>query len=176
MVRCPALVGLFALSLGGCAALLTTSPEPVIPAYEVRVHNERLVRDGWIIAGAPSSGRLREVVGEGAVVISHSGPNMLGYDEDTLVRELGGAFSRTVYDEQELRDPVRRAEAYAPYREALSHEGPVYIHCNTGNKAGALWALFAWEVLGEPPHRALRMGLDAGLTAYRPTVEAVLGL
>lgn len=128
----------------------------------------------WTFSGAPTPAKLEAIVRQGARVISHSPPSALMYDEEALVLGLGGSFARPSVDEEDLRDPQRRAEIFAPYREALAAGGQVYVHCNTGNRAGAVWALFVWEVLGASPREALAAGRAAGLGVWEPTVEAVM--
>lgn len=55
-------------------------------------------------------------------------------------------------------------------------ERPVIIHCASGNRVGALFAMKAWLVDGKPPAEALALGEAAGLTHLEPAVREKMGL
>ncbi|MEE2757486.1 MAG: protein tyrosine phosphatase family protein [Myxococcota bacterium] len=52
---------------------------------------------------------------------------------------------------------------------------PLMIHCASGNRVGALFAINAFIRGGVSRADALQIGTDAGLTKLRPFVEGLLG-
>lgn len=54
-------------------------------------------------------------------------------------------------------------------------DGPVLLHCQSGNRVGALFALRASEK-GAGNAAALEAGREAGLTRYEPAVRDALGM
>jgi len=55
-------------------------------------------------------------------------------------------------------------------------DGPVFVHCASGNRAGALLALGAAQSGGMAPEAALEFGRSAGLTSLEAVVRKRLGL
>ena len=55
-------------------------------------------------------------------------------------------------------------------------EGPVLLHCGSGNRIGALLALRAAWIDGADPEKALQYGLNTGLTRLEPRTRELLGL
>ena len=55
-------------------------------------------------------------------------------------------------------------------------QGPLLLHCATGNRVGALTALKAVWLDGMTPDAALVLGRATGLTRLEPAVRAALGL
>jgi len=53
---------------------------------------------------------------------------------------------------------------------------PVVVHCASGNRVGALFALKAYYVDGKTPEEALALGKAAGVTRLEPVVRQTLGL
>jgi uncharacterized protein (TIGR01244 family) len=71
------------------------------------------------------------------------------------------------------RENVARFDAAL---DAAIARGPVLVHCASGNRNGALFALReAWRE-STPPDRALAIGRAAGLTGLEPAVRTLLGL
>lgn len=52
---------------------------------------------------------------------------------------------------------------------------PLILHCGSGNRAGALLALKAFQIDGMSRDEALELGVKAGLASLRPVVETMLG-
>jgi len=55
-------------------------------------------------------------------------------------------------------------------------EGPVLLHCASGNRIGALLALRAAWLEGVDPQEALEYGRDSGLTGLEAATSELLGL
>ena len=59
---------------------------------------------------------------------------------------------------------------------ALSTAGtPVLVHCGSGNRVGALFALRAAWLQGVAPAQAVALGRAAGMTALEPAIRGILG-
>jgi uncharacterized protein (TIGR01244 family) len=68
---------------------------------------------------------------------------------------------------------VTYANATALDKLLAGVEGPVLIHCASGNRAGALLALRN-KLAGADNETALALGIASGLTSLKPTVEQKL--
>jgi protein tyrosine phosphatase (PTP) superfamily phosphohydrolase (DUF442 family) len=53
---------------------------------------------------------------------------------------------------------------------------PILVHCMSGNRVGALFALRAYWLQGASPEQALAIGLKYGLTKLEPVIRQMLGL
>ena len=63
------------------------------------------------------------------------------------------------------------------FAEALGKaEAPMIVHCGSGNRVGALFALKAFYVDGQSAGEALEVGLASGLTSLEAAVRERLGL
>lgn len=71
------------------------------------------------------------------------------------------------------RENVERLDALLD--EARS-DGDVLLHCGSGNRIGALFALRAAWLEGADPDAALATGTAAGMTRLEPKTRALLGL
>lgn len=92
---------------------------------------------------------LAERLGLRYVSIPVSGPS-------TLTREAVAAFD-------------------AALRDARA-SGPVWVHCNSGNRNGAMFALRAAWIEGMDPEAAIAVGRSAGLTRLEGDVRQMLGV
>ena len=54
-------------------------------------------------------------------------------------------------------------------------ERPLMIHCASGNRVGALFALIAHGIEGKGADESMEVGLRAGLTGLAPFVRSLLG-
>lgn len=123
-------------------------------------------------AGQPDEAALEVFAASGYVaVIDMRGPDEdRGIDEVAAVNEL---------DMQYIAFPVVGAEAIS-YENAeqldqlLSEiDGPVLLHCGSGNRVGALLALRE-SLAGADDEQALEYGRSAGLTKLEPLVKEKL--
>lgn len=62
------------------------------------------------------------------------------------------------------------------FDEIMDHVGdePALVHCASGNRVGALFALRAGWLKGQAPDVALALGRSHGLTKMEPAVEKLL--
>ncbi|MDF3030901.1 MAG: hypothetical protein K0R03_1459 [Moraxellaceae bacterium] len=141
------------------------------PPLWIDIPNACTPSGGICSGGRPRPEHLREARDKGVrTVINLCPPAETGdYDEPALVAELGmryinipvaGAAGLTRENAQQLADALRGA----------GPEHPVLLHCQSGNRVGALVALKARFVDGLSPEAALAAGRAAGLKALEPTV------
>lgn len=69
-----------------------------------------------------------------------------------------------------------RANVEAFARALADASGPVVVHCKSGNRVGAMFALKAHWLDGRSARDALEAGKEAGLTSLEETVAGLLGL
>lgn len=91
-------------------------------------------------------------------------------DEQSTVEQLGMSYIALPV---EGSDGVTYANAAALDLLLAGAEGPVLIHCASGNRAGALLALRD-KLDGANNEAALALGVASGLTGLKPTVEQKL--
>jgi protein tyrosine phosphatase (PTP) superfamily phosphohydrolase (DUF442 family) len=130
----------------------------------------------WISAGQPTDVRVEDVVGQGATVISLRLSSEDPFDEPALIESLGGTFIRYPTTPADYNNVAFREALYDLYDEHRAGEPPVYLHCASGNRAGASWALYQAERLGTDSEEAVTLGKAAGLGSLETTVRTILGL
>ncbi len=132
--------------------------------------NQRELEGGLVTGGQPTESDLRAAAAAGyAMVITLRAPSEPGFEaERALAEELGLRFENV---------PVAGADGIAPANAAAvdallaEADGPVVLHCGTGNRVGAILALRAF-VAGADLESALAVGRDAGLTSLEDPTRA----
>ncbi len=154
------------------------APDAMAPVAQLMVveGHERDIGGNWLCAGQPSEGRVRALVDQGAVIISLRTPGEDPFDEPGLVAELGGTFIRYPTTGADYDTVAFREAMYDLYDGWRAQDVPVYLHCASGNRAGASWALYNAERLGLPADEAIALGRAAGLTGLEGRVRAILGV
>jgi uncharacterized protein (TIGR01244 family) len=126
------------------------------------------------IAGQPSSDQLKQLKQEGfrAVVNLRPSSEQTGFDEPAETGRLGlRYFHIPVADAGGLtRDAVKALD------EVLQDPGnlPVLVHCGSGNRVGALFALRAAWLRGLAVSDAIETGRRHGLTKLEDDVRRIL--
>jgi uncharacterized protein (TIGR01244 family) len=125
----------------------------------------------WI-SGQPDSGQLAAARGAGLrTVVSLCPAGECGWDERSVAGSLGLDYAPL---------PVGAACDLTPAAARQLHEilescaKPVLVHCGSGNRVGALFALKSFHVHGHAPEDALAHGRAAGLTGLENAVRALL--
>ncbi len=129
-------------------------------------------RAGLHTGGQPSREQLASAAANGVrTVIDLRGTDEArGYDEAAEARRLGLVYLALPVAGGE---GITFANARALQQLLANAEGPVLLHCASGNRVGALLALAAAED-GASDDAALELGRRAGLGSLAPTVEQVL--
>lgn len=129
--------------------------------------------DDIVSGGQPSPAQLRLAAQAGyKTVLTTRAPSELGsYDEQSDVESLGMAYlAIPVASGADLSPSTVRAFADA-VRDA---EKPLLIHCGSGNRIGALFALKAAWIDGKSADEALAEGRRTGLTGLEPAIRQML--
>ena len=126
-----------------------------------------------ITGGQPSTEQLEAAAARGYRTIIDLRPAAEGGRSAEEAVRLGLRYvAIPVAGEDGLTDDNARALATA-LGEA---ERPAIVHCASGNRVGALFALVAYRVEGRSAGEALEIGRAAGLTRLEPAVRERLGL
>ena len=132
--------------------------------------NEQLV-----IGGQPTAAVLREAADAGFEVVVNFRPAEEadpGYDEAALVAELGLTYLEVPVPQQDglTEENVRLLDAVLQQVGAQQ----ALLHCSTGNRVGALFALHAARYRGMDTEAAVELGKAHGLTHFEDEVRAEL--
>lgn len=161
--------------LSACVSLLALTLLPACGA-EPPATLERAVGDHLVSAGQPSAGRLRALKAEVTKVLNLRPEREHPYDEAAVAAQVGLPYVQIGVDKETIADAAVRARIYDVFAEVESADGRLYAHCKSGNRVGALWALYLAERKGVKPAEALAAGKRAGLTRLEPFVRKALNL
>ena len=126
--------------------------------------------DGLTTSGQPDVAALRVFSESGYVaIVDLRGPDEdRGFGQRYAVEEFGMSYVTLPI---EGRGAITFANAKKLDESLAKYDGPVLVHCRSGNRAGALLALRA-SLHGEDDDAALAFGKEAGITV--PGVEEVV--
>ena len=125
--------------------------------------------DGMTTSGQPDVAALKVFADSGyAAVIDLRGVNEdRGFDQRYAVEEFGMTYVTLPIEGR----PAVNFENAEKLDEILAQfDGPVLVHCKSGNRAAALLALRA-SLHGADDETALAVGREAGLTALEDVVR-----
>ena len=155
--------------LVGAAFLLVLVTSAVVGADDSDWNHRLEPADGITAAGQPSENRLKELADDGyaAVIDLRTMGEDRGLDEEHVVEDLG-------MDYVSLPIAGRGAVNFENARkldEILGkYDKPVLVHCGSGNRVGALFALRE-KMNGADNEDALAFGRSAGMTSLESTVK-----
>jgi uncharacterized protein (TIGR01244 family) len=131
--------------------------------------------EGVVSAGQPTPQELERAAAAGVrTVVNLRADGEAGFEwEAEAAERLGLRYVRIpIGGPGDLtRENAERLDA--ALREA---QGPVLVHCASGNRVGALLALREAWFAGRAPAAALAVGIDAGLTKLEAATREKLGL
>ncbi len=144
------------------------------PPLEIDIPNARMPSESVLTGGQPTERQLEEAARAGyRTVVNLRTPGEQGaWDETWKAAELGlrhvvipiaGADDLTVENARKLADIVDDPQAL-----------PAMVHCASGNRVGALFAVKAFHLDGENAERALAIGREAGVTRLEEAVKELL--
>lgn len=155
----------------------------------VAAHNDELVLPGSLhveIAAVKAAGYVRPVDGvTSAGQPDHEALTVFADSGYTAVIDLRGATESRGFDEAEVVEALGMSYLPLPIsgtaainfenaaelqRLIEAQQGPVLIHCGSGNRVGALLAL-AEALDGADDDDAIAAGKDGGLTRLEPVVR-----
>lgn len=126
---------------------------------------------GTLLGGQPTSEQLEIISEHGyATVVNLRGADEGGTTEQQ-VEEVGMAYvSIPINGTEDLT--AENARALAKVMEESKR--PVVVHCGSGNRVGALFALKAFYVDGMSAEDAVTFGKKAGMTRLEPVITEKL--
>lgn len=133
----------------------------------------RQPRAGVYTAGQPAQGDWKAIAARGVttVVNLRTPKEMEGRDE---AAEVAAAGMRYVAIPVAGADGIDAANATLLHDVLRAANGPVLLHCHSGNRAGGLLALMAAQEDGMPAEQALALGRAAGMIGTEPRVRELL--
>ncbi|QDA57833.1 beta-lactamase hydrolase domain-containing protein [Thermomonas aquatica] len=158
-----------------CAACAT--PEPaVVPEtaamHDLPVPQLHVPRAGLVTGGQPEAVAWTVLARRGVATVVNLRPaaEMAGRDEAAEVSAAGMAYHAIPVDGA-AGITLDKARALRSLLAAAN--GPVLVHCASGNRVGALIALGAADA-GVPVDEALALGRAAGMTGAEARVRELL--
>jgi len=122
------------------------------------------------VSAQPSPAGLQYLASQGfTTVVSTRGLSELSWNERAAVEALGMTFVQIP-----MENPVREITdgQIARLDSVLTHQdGPVLLHCHSGNRAAALWGAWLAAKGRVDPAAALDLAAMAGMTGVRPVLE-----
>jgi len=142
-------------------------------SHHLSLKNATQLSANYVTGGQPSVKDLQELASHGnKVVINLRGEGEFeGFDEKNVVDSLGMTY---------VSIPVSGAgdvnfENVAKFHEVLSKSSDkTLVHCASGNRVGAFFALEAFKYGGKSAEEALEIGRAAGLTRLEGKVKALM--
>ena len=141
------------------------------------IYNARIPVAGLLTGGQPTQEQIEAAAHAGyRTVINMRGEGEDGFDwEPELVEKLGMKYEHLPVTGKDSLTRERIEQIDAVLDAALA-EGPVLLHCASGNRIGAVMALRAAWVEGMDPEEALAYGRASGMTRTEGMTRELLGL
>jgi len=138
------------------------------------LRNGRVPVDGVLTGGQPTPeqfGAIREAGYETILNIRTEG------ETGNTSREAVEAMGFTYLELPIGGAPALNEANVRAFADLLEEaRGPVVVHCGSGNRVGALFALKAFWIDGQSAEESLALGSAAGMTRLEPVVREHLGL
>ena len=175
---------LLSIALGcvACAAPSTQSPEAKAPEpqsqdaqsmLDLPVPGLHAPKANLITGGQPEADAWPVMAARGVTTVINLRPDaeLSGRDEAAEVAAAGMRYHQLPVDGAA---GITMDNARALQSLLQDAEGPVLLHCASGNRVGALMALAAADA-GATTEQAIEQGQAAGLTSAETRVREVLG-
>lgn len=142
-------------------------------AATAKAHDFYTPSENLVTGGQPSQDELAALKAAGVTkVINLRGPDeKVAFDPRAEAEALGmeyvslpisGAGDVTADNARKLHQLLQQEDE------------PVFLHCASGNRVGALLAIAAHQIEGKPVDESLTLGRSAGLSSLEGKVRAVL--
>lgn len=157
--------------LPGCHAHREQTPvADAVPAASIQLREPRA---GLYTAGQPAAADWQaiRVRGVGTVIDLRAPGELKDRDEPAEVRAAGMRYiAIPVAGADDINEPnARRLHA-----ALAAADGPVLVHCASGNRVGGLLAVMLGRMDGVPAAQALEMGRRAGMASTEGRAKQVL--
>ncbi len=170
---------LLALIVAACGTAPETAAEPAaasepVPAAMIEIPNAKIHETYLLVGGQPTVEHLRAAseAGYKSIVNLRSGKEKAEVDQQTVVEGLGMRYVHIPIaggTDMNLENAKLLADAVAD--PALL---PSMVHCASGNRVGALFAIKAAMLDDKSTEQAMELGLSAGMTRLEPAVRKLL--
>jgi uncharacterized protein (TIGR01244 family) len=132
-------------------------------------------RPGLLTGGQPAPADWAALKARGVTMVVNLRPDaeLAGRNEAAEVVAAGMAYVGIPVAGADAVDATNARRLWSLLKVT---QAPVFVHCASGNRAGALLALGAAQSGGMTPEAALAFGRSAGLTGLEPVVRERLGL
>jgi uncharacterized protein (TIGR01244 family) len=169
----PLLALLAAFACAGCATPQRHSQE-TNAMHDLPVPQLHMPRDGLVTGGQPEATAWQELSRRGVTTVINLRPSteLAGRDEAAEVSAAGMAYHAIPVDGAA---GITLDKARALRSLLAQAQGPVLVHCASGNRVGALIALGAADA-GTTADQALALGRAAGMAGAEARVRELLGL
>lgn len=159
------------LSAASCAETVDSEPELKVDLATVISTGEVLPVDGITSAGQPDEAALAVFAEQGytTVIDLRTEGEDRGFDEPATVEHLGMDYVSLPIG----RDDITFENAQMLDILISEADGPVLVHCGSGNRVGALLAL-SKSMEGADDEAALEYGRKGGMTRLEGRVKEVL--
>lgn len=145
-----------------------------IKTPKLKIKNVKYPLKGVISGGQPTKQEFLKAQSMGitTVINLRSKAEMAQYAfEDKLLKKLGMKYIHIpVYGAK----GVTKENMAKLFKALKNSKKPVLIHCASGNRVGALFALKAAFVDGKSVEEAVKIGKKSGLTGLEATVRTVI--
>ena len=147
------------------------SADESVEPTDYSIPNMRQAEPGILTGGRPELSDLQQLKAAGyKAVINLEGLGEGSLNEAAVAEKLGMSYIALPITHADITE-----ENAEKLQAAIQLSGtPVFVHCASGNRAGALMALRAYFVLNMSPAAALEEGKKAGLTSLTATVGDVI--
>lgn len=162
----PALLLLAACSLTEPEEDAPFAGQPIEAAQLAGVPSAVAVGPRVLIAGQPTPQGFAEARREGVTLVINLRPESeLQFDERTLAEGVGLEYVNLPVTAATLDDATVEAffEQLRMLRRRPGSEDRVLLHCSSGNRVAALWAMYEVREGGLPVEEALARARQAGL-------------
>jgi uncharacterized protein (TIGR01244 family) len=175
--RAPALAALLAaLALAACATdeeqsriTLPTTAQPIARS-NVSGFEKAYSVGHVILAGQPTPLQLANARDAGIKVVINLRPQSeMSFDEASIATGLRMRYVSIPFKPDTLGD----AQAQAFIQEIRKGDGPVLVHCGTGDRAAGIWAVYEITDLKVKPEEAVARARTLGLRS--PEMIAYIG-
>lgn len=140
---------------------------------EISARNLKQLPNNVLTGGQPSATDIENLAKKGVkTIINFRGDGEFDkFDEAQAVASNGMTYLHIPIDSREALNK----DNVAKFRKALdASSGDAFLHCGSGNRVGALFALDAFWNQNKSAEEALEIGKKAGLTSLEDHVETLL--
>jgi uncharacterized protein (TIGR01244 family) len=156
------------------ADAIVQEPMATVAAPTDQILNGATPAEGILAGGQPTREQLTAIADNGyRSVINLRTEGERGNTDPSVVESLGMVYVEIPI---EGADGLTEENARRLATALEEVEMPAVVHCGSGNRVGALFAMKAYYVDGLPAEEALMVGQQAGMTRLEPAVRQKLGL